>query len=97
MFALYRYCAHIHKDLVECFRNVDTRFLYSFLCWVCDQRRGKGGRRQPGIKSTSSLGTFWKWYLLVYNQEVGHKIDPMIQVQGQDVRSVLLPRWLCEI
>lgn len=47
------------------------------------ERAGEGG---PVSKFASSLRTFWKWYLLVYNQEVGHKIDLLIQVQGQDVR-----------
>ena len=73
--------------MVQCFQKVDTKFLYGFLCWVCDQRRGKGGRRRPGIKSASSLGTFWKWYLLVYKQEVGDGIHEMVKAQGQDVCS----------
>ncbi|KAF4625152.1 hypothetical protein G7Y89_g13019 [Cudoniella acicularis] len=48
-----------------------------------------GGRRRPGIKHTSSLETFWKWYLMVYKRETGQKIDGMVQVQGQDVVKVV--------
>lgn len=71
---------------MQCFRDISANFIYGFLCWVCDQRRGKGGRRRPGIRHTSSLETFWKWYLIVYRLEIGEKIAPMVQRQGQDVR-----------
>ncbi|KFY96390.1 hypothetical protein V500_02463 [Pseudogymnoascus sp. VKM F-4518 (FW-2643)] len=80
-----QYCSYIKKDPAQCFRDVTIRFLKGFLSWVCDQRRGKGGRRRPGIKHTTSLETFWKWYNLVYKLEVGEKIDEMIIRQGQDL------------
>jgi hypothetical protein len=82
---IFRYCAFTTQDPVRCFQEVSANFLYGFLYWVCDQRRGKGGRRRPGIKHTSSLQTFWKWYLMVYRLETGKKIDSIVQVQGQDV------------
>ena len=82
---IFRYCSFIKHDPVRCFEEVSANFLYGFLCWVCDQRRGKGGRRRPGIKHTSSLQTFWKWYLIVCRLETGKRIDGMVQVQGQDV------------
>ncbi|KAH6667257.1 hypothetical protein B0J14DRAFT_603092, partial [Halenospora varia] len=84
-----QYCTFIREDPVQCFQKVSAKFLYGFLCWVCDERRGKGGRRRPGIKHTSSLETFWKWYLMVYRRETGEKIDGMVQVQGQDVVKVV--------
>jgi hypothetical protein len=62
-----------------------TKFLKGFLSWVCDQRRGKGGRRRPGIRYISSLEIFWKWYQLVYKLEAGKRIDDMIIRQGQDI------------
>ncbi|KAH6668376.1 hypothetical protein B0J14DRAFT_675079, partial [Halenospora varia] len=83
-----QYCTYIREDPVQCFQKVSAKFLYGFLCWVCDQRRGKGGRRRPGIKHTSSLETFWKWYLMVYRRETGKKIDDMVQVHGQDLVKV---------
>jgi uncharacterized protein YehS (DUF1456 family) len=82
-----RYCDYVKKDLVDSFQRVNAQFLHGFLSWVCDQRRGKGGRRRPGIQHTSSLHTFWKWYLQLYYQEVGQKIDDIIKVQGLDVRT----------
>ncbi|KAH8585358.1 hypothetical protein B0O99DRAFT_679450, partial [Bisporella sp. PMI_857] len=84
-----RYCTFIKKHPVQCFQEVSANFLYGFLCWVCDQRRGKRGRRRPGIKHTSSLQTFWKWYLIVYRLETGMKIDGLVQVQGQNVLKVV--------
>lgn len=82
-----RYRTYTRQYPVQCFQDVSANFLYGFLCWVCDRRRGKGGRRRPGIKRTSSLETFWKWYLMVYRSETGKKMDGMVQVQGFDVRS----------
>ncbi|CAG8975500.1 hypothetical protein HYALB_00004819 [Hymenoscyphus albidus] len=79
------YCTFIRQDTAQCFNTVSAEFLHGFFSWVCDQRRGKGGRRRPGIKHTSSLGTFWRWYQLVYKCETGRKIDDMVQRQGQDV------------
>jgi hypothetical protein len=66
--------------------------LHGILRWVCDQGRGRAGQRRPGIKYASSLETFWKCYLIVYKLETGRKLDPMIQVNGQDV-SLRIPFW----
>jgi hypothetical protein len=88
----HRYCNYVHKDISSCFQNVDAPFLKGFLCWVCDQRRGINGRRRPGVQYASSLETFWKQYLQVYASEVGKKIHPMIQRQGQDVCFHYRPR-----
>ncbi|CAG8976664.1 hypothetical protein HYALB_00002180, partial [Hymenoscyphus albidus] len=79
------YCTFIRQDPFQCFNTVSAEFLHGFFSWVCYQRRGKGGRRRPGIKHTSSLGKFCKWYQLVYKCETGRKIDDMVQLQGQDV------------
>lgn len=84
-FLLLRYCTFISRDPVQCYHEVSAQFLKGFFSWVCDQRRGKGGRRRPGIKHTCSLGTFWKWYQLVYKIEAGRKIDDMVMRQGLDV------------
>ncbi|KAE9373871.1 hypothetical protein N431DRAFT_407568 [Stipitochalara longipes BDJ] len=84
-----QYCTFVNKDPIKCFQEVDAKFLYGFLSWVCDQRRGKEGRRTPGIGHTSSLETFWKQYLQVYTQETGGKIDEIIQRQGQDVVQIV--------
>lgn len=78
------------EDIRNCYQDVTPEFLHGFLSWVCDQRRGKGGRRRPGIQFASSLETFWKWYLLVYTSEVGLKMDPMMQIQGYDVCTALI-------
>jgi hypothetical protein len=80
-----RYCIFIRRDPVQYYYDVSTQFLKGFLSWVCDQRRRKGGRRQSDIKHTTSLETFWKWYLMVYKLEAGQKIDNMIMAPGQDV------------
>ncbi|EQL28300.1 hypothetical protein BDFG_08919 [Blastomyces dermatitidis ATCC 26199] len=58
-------------------------------CWACDQRRGKGGRRRPGIQVVSSLETFWKQFSQVYKQDMGDSIDPLIMAQAQDVIELI--------
>ncbi|CRG92724.1 Putative membrane protein ycf1 [Talaromyces islandicus] len=85
-----RYCRFIHREPTECFHALDepdeaTQFLYGFFLWRCDQRRGKGGRKRPGIKSQSSLETFWKWWHLTYKVEIGHGLDPLAQKKIGDV------------
>ncbi|CZS92472.1 uncharacterized protein RAG0_03051 [Rhynchosporium agropyri] len=79
-----RYCTFQAWDPAKCYNLISVQFIHGFLSWACDQRRGKGGRRRPGIKYASSLETFWKCYLISYRIETGRKIDPMIQVNGQD-------------
>ncbi|KAH7364031.1 hypothetical protein BKA65DRAFT_522596 [Rhexocercosporidium sp. MPI-PUGE-AT-0058] len=69
--------------------EISPHFIHGFLSWVCDQRRGKGGRRRSGIKYASLLETIWKCYLIVYKIETGRKLDPMIQVNGQDVVKIV--------
>ena len=81
----FRYCTFQTWDPAKCYDEISAQFIHGFLSWVCDQRRGKGGRRRPGIKYASSLETFWKCYLIVYRVETKRKMDPMIQVNGQDV------------
>ena len=80
-----RYCTFQALDAAKGYDEISPQFIHGFLSWVCDQRRGKEGRRRPGIKYASSLETFWKGYLIVYKIETGRKLDPMIQVNGQDV------------
>jgi hypothetical protein len=84
-----QYCTFQTWDPAQCYDEISPQFIHGFLSWVCDQRRGKGGRRRPGIKYASSLETFWKCYLIVYKIETGRKIDPMIQVNGQDVVKIV--------
>ncbi|KAG9247727.1 hypothetical protein BJ878DRAFT_553879 [Calycina marina] len=76
-------------DPAKCYDEISPQFIHGFLSWACDQRRGKGGRRRPGIKYASSLETFWKCYLIVYKIETGRKLDPMIQVNSQDVVKIV--------
>jgi hypothetical protein len=45
---------------------VSRRIFKAFFEWMLNQRRGKGGRRLAGIKSVSTLGTYWKVFRLVY-------------------------------
>jgi len=98
LYFAFRYCTFQTWDPAKCYDEISPQFIHGFLSWACDQRRGKGGRRRPGIKYASSLETFWKCYLIVYRIETGRRIDPMIQVNGQDVSlrtsHILLRPWL---
>lgn len=89
-----RFCNGTKRGPVECLSWLsDTeetvRFLKALFSWRCDQRRGKNGRRTPGVKTKSSLDLFWKWWHLIYKAEVGHKLSKDIQVKIRDVRSRL--------
>ncbi|KAG4412166.1 hypothetical protein IFR04_014697 [Cadophora malorum] len=88
-YSLKIYCTFQTWDLAKCYKEISPQFIHGFLSWACDQRRGKGGRRRPGIKYASSLETFWKCYLIVYKIESGRKLNPMIQVNGQDVVKIV--------
>ncbi|KAJ6103496.1 hypothetical protein N7486_005923 [Penicillium sp. IBT 16267x] len=50
--------------------------------WRCDVRRGKNGRHSPGIRTKSSLETFWKNWHLILKQEAmrGLSEDTMVKV-----------------
>jgi hypothetical protein len=64
----YRYCKYVRKDPERSIRAITLPLLYSFFDWMLDQRRGKGGRRVCGIKSSSTLGTYWKIFRLIYEE-----------------------------
>jgi hypothetical protein len=49
------------------------RTLKAFFEWMLNQHEGKGGRRLAGIKSASTLGTYWKVFRLVYERVTGEK------------------------
>ena len=53
---------------------ISRRTLKAFFEWILNQRQGKGGRRLAGIKSASTLGTYWKVFRLVHERETGEKI-----------------------
>ncbi|KAI2735701.1 hypothetical protein DTO013E5_8636 [Penicillium roqueforti] len=89
-----RFCNGTKRGPVEClFWLSDTdetvRFLKALFSWRCDQRRGKDGRRTPGVKTKSSLDLFWKWWHLIYKAEVGHELSKDIQVKIRDVLAIV--------
>jgi hypothetical protein len=54
--------------------NITPRTIKAFFNWLLNQRRGKGGRRVKGVKSESSLSTYYKTFRLVCERETGTKI-----------------------
>jgi hypothetical protein len=52
--------------------------LRRFFDWRLHQKTGKGGRRKRGTKKSSSLGTNWKVFRLVYERAMGGKLDGKI-------------------
>lgn len=70
-----RFCACIRRDPQEEYLRLSIGILYTFLDWVLNLRRGKDGRRLPGIKRKSSLETFWKVFRLVYERATSSKIE----------------------
>lgn len=85
-----RFCKGAQRDPVECLSQLsDTentvRFLKAFFSWRCRRRRGKNGRRNPGLKHKSSMDSLWKWWHLIYKSKVGHELSKDIQVKIRDV------------
>ncbi|CAG8891316.1 unnamed protein product [Penicillium egyptiacum] len=68
------FCHFIRKDPNEEYRRLSIPILYSFLEWALNLRRGKNGRRLPGIKCKSSLDIFWKVFRLVFERSTSKKI-----------------------
>ncbi|KAE8399029.1 hypothetical protein BDV37DRAFT_290564 [Aspergillus pseudonomiae] len=88
------FCRDSKYDPVERFRWLSdseetVRFLKAFFSWRCDRRRGKKGRKSPGIKYKSSLETFWKWWHLVYKAEIGQGLSKDTTVKILDVLAII--------
>ncbi|CAG8076758.1 unnamed protein product [Penicillium salamii] len=69
-----QFCYFIRKDPNGEYHRLSIPILYNFLEWALNLRRGKNGRRLPGIKCKSSLNTFWKVFRLVYERSTSKKI-----------------------
>jgi hypothetical protein len=66
------------------------RTLKAFFEWMLNQRQGKGGRRLAGIKSASTLGTYWKVFRLVHERAAGEKIEGKLNRQMHRVSTASL-------
>ncbi|OAT01317.1 uncharacterized protein BDCG_17034 [Blastomyces dermatitidis ER-3] len=92
--SLDRYCWFQRRDPAGCFHSLATaeeivQYLKGLFSWRCDLRRGKNGRRTPGIRYKSSLETFWKCWHLVYKQETGNGLTQETIRQIEDVLSII--------
>ncbi|KAH1913545.1 hypothetical protein KXW47_005429, partial [Aspergillus fumigatus] len=80
-----QFCACLRKDPREELERVSVPILFTFLDWLLNLRRGKNGRRLPGVKCKSSLDTFWKVFRLVYENETSNKIGKQMNRQMRRV------------
>ncbi|KAJ5248104.1 hypothetical protein N7524_012064 [Penicillium chrysogenum] len=80
-----QFCACLRKDPEQEFRKLSIVILHTFLDWALNLRRGKNGRRLPGIKRKSSLETFWKVFRLVFERATSEKIGKMMNRQMRRV------------
>ncbi|KAL3428649.1 hypothetical protein BDV09DRAFT_204143 [Aspergillus tetrazonus] len=100
-----RYCRHIGIDPALQWKSISdsdetVRFLYGFFAWRCDIRRGKNGRHSPGLRTKSSLETFWKLWHLVLKQETAsglcketiRKVEDVIALVAQEKELELTGR-----
>lgn len=84
-----RFCYFIRKDPNGEYHRLSIPILYNFLEWALNLRRGKNGRRLPGIKCKSSLNTFWKVFRLVYERSTSKKIGNQMNRRMRRVREAL--------
>ena len=82
-----RYCTFIGYDPEECFKAVSLSFLHYFFDWLLSQKTGKDGRKKRGTKKSSSLGTYWKVYRLVYERARNEKLDAKLNRKMHRVGS----------
>lgn len=96
---LFRYCKYTDRDPKQTLRDIQLRIVKSFFDWLCNQRRGKGGRRVQGVRSANTLGTYWKVFRLVYERETDEKIPGKFNRQARRVRyeQLLTEFTLCQL
>ncbi|KND85610.1 hypothetical protein TOPH_09291, partial [Tolypocladium ophioglossoides CBS 100239] len=74
-----RYCEVLGRAPQECFESLaastSVRVLYNFFDWSLNQKVGKDGRKKRGTKKSSSLGTYWKVFRLVFQRATGDKLN----------------------
>ncbi|EEH17221.2 hypothetical protein PABG_07308 [Paracoccidioides brasiliensis Pb03] len=85
-----RYCEYMRRNnVLDVYWTLSIQSFKGFLSGACDQCRGKGGRRWPGIQAVSSLGTFWKQFSQIYKQATGDSINPLIMAQARNVIELI--------
>ncbi|KAH8744320.1 C2H2 finger domain protein [Diaporthe sp. PMI_573] len=84
-----QYCAFIKYDPQRAFESITLAFLNSFFDWLLSQRTGKDGRKKRGTTKSSSLGTYWKVYRLVYERATGEKLDAKLNRKMHRVLKLL--------
>lgn len=76
-------------DHIECFRSIthtkSLRLLYNFFDWRLNQKVGKNGRKLCGTRKSSSLGTYWKTFRLVFERTMTEKLDAKVNRQMHKV------------
>ncbi|KAH8787515.1 C2H2 finger domain protein [Hyaloscypha sp. PMI_1271] len=88
-----RYCKYVRKDPARIMQALSYRTLKAFFEWMLNQRQGKGGRRLAGIKSASTLGTYWKVFRLVYERATREKIEGKLNRQMHRVLRKLAKKY----
>ncbi|KAH0593457.1 hypothetical protein MHUMG1_08915 [Metarhizium humberi] len=68
----------LSRDPHVCLESISIGILYKFFEWRLNQKAGKDGRRLRGTTKSSSLGTAWKVFRLVYERAIGTKLDPKL-------------------
>ncbi|KAJ6112296.1 hypothetical protein N7523_002118 [Penicillium sp. IBT 18751x] len=92
-----QFCIFIRKDPNEEHRRISIPILFNFLEWALNLRRGKNGRRLPGIKCKSSLDTFWKVFRLVHERSTSNKIGNQMNRQMRRVIRRLAKKYKLSI
>ncbi|KAF2180940.1 C2H2 finger domain protein [Zopfia rhizophila CBS 207.26] len=81
----WQHCTFLGRDPIQTFKSITTGDLSSFFRWKLDQTQGKDGRRLRGTKEESSLATYWKHFLQVYNKVMKRNMDGKVTRQMHKV------------
>ncbi|EFY90641.1 hypothetical protein J3458_013381 [Metarhizium acridum] len=68
----------LSRNPQACFESISIGILYKFFEWRLNQKAGKDGRKLRGTTKSSSLGTAWKVFRLIYERAIGTKLDPKL-------------------
>lgn len=90
----HSFCAFIAKDADKYLESIQgpnaLSIIFNFFDWSLSQKVGKDGRRKRGIKKSSSLGTYWKVFRLVFERATGNKLDALMNRKMHRVRRFLV-------
>ncbi|KAI0837724.1 C2H2 finger domain protein [Hypoxylon sp. FL0890] len=69
----------LRRSPQECYETISIKLLQAYFDWSLNQRLSRDGtRKRKKVTKSSSLGTHWKVFRLVFERATNEKIDPKL-------------------